>query len=361
MKRWNPVWMTRIAVFALALSVFAACDDSTGPDGDVDVAQTQAAVDAVVNQFFTENQGLASLEIFGAQIGTALPSIVPLNLALSPGEATFHGMATRLRESMGALVTRQASGATLMAIPPEFEGKTFEFNGQTGQYEMTARTGAPVDGVRFILYDGISTLNEVGYLDLIDRSNFAVVPVAIDIRLSVFITDVGEVLNYRITGSASDNGGTLLVNGFLSDGTDQLDFDFTFSGSDATGADFSFTLSAGDLSMTLDVSEGVTGSGSINVLITNGSQDILFVLLVAEDGTIQPGSGIFFENTPVAVFSGNLETEDVTIINAEGEPLSQQQLLGLAEIFVGMEQAFVVMEELFALGLGLIGLVFFFS
>ena len=359
MSKRYPVWLTRLVVFSLAMSVFAACDDATSP-GDVDIQGTQAAVDQVINQFFVENQGLTSLEIFGAQIGTAMPSISPVNLVLTPEEATLHGVASHLRESVGALSTRSASAATLMAIPPQFEGKTFEYNSQTGAYEPTERTGAPAGGIRFILYDGISTLAEVGHLDLIDNSNFGVVPAAIDITLSVFITDVGELLHYRITGSASDTGGTLLVDGFLSDGSDQLDFDFNFSGSDATGVDAVFTLSHDGLTMTLDTSMGPTGAESISIEITNGNDNILFVLLVANDGTVQTGSGIFLGNTPVAVFSGNIGDETFTVTNSDGAPITEEQLIALAEVFTAIEVAFIVMEELFVLGLGLIGIAFFF-
>lgn len=360
MKTWNPVWLTRIGVFALALSVFAACDDSTGLDGDVDIEGTQAAVNQVVNQFFVDNPGLQSLEIFGAQIGGALPSVTPFNLSLTPEEASLHGLAGRLRESVGSVYTGKRSGGTLMAIPSEYLGTTFEWNSQTDQYEPGLRSGAPANGVRFILYDGISTLEEIGHLDFIDASNFAVVPVAVDVTLSIDITDLGEVLHYRITGSASDTGGTLLVDGFLSDGTDQLDFDFNFSGTDATGSNAVFTLTAGTLSMTLDLSESTTGASSFSIEITNGDDEILFVLLVAADGTLQTGSGIFFGNTPVAVFSGNIESDDVTITSSEGTPLTQNQLFALAEIFVGIEQAFIIIEEIFELGLLLIGLSFIF-
>ncbi len=360
MKTWNPVWPTRIGVFALALSVFAACDDSTGLDGDVDVEGTQAAVNQVVNQFFVNNQGLQSLEIFGAQIGTALPSITPFNLSLTPEEASLSGLADRLRENLGSVYTGKRSGATLMAIPSQYLGTTFEWNSQTGQYEPGQRAGAPPNGVRFVLYDGIVTLNEIGHLDFIDASNFAVVPVAVDVTLSVVTIDEGEVLYYRITGSASETGGTLLVDGLLSDGTDNLDFDFNFSGTEATGSSMVFTLSAGALSMTLDLSESTSGASTFSIEITNGDDEILFVLLVAEDGTLQGGSGIFFGNTAVAVFSGNIQTDDVAVTSAEGTPLTQEQLFALAEIFVGIEQAFVLMEEIVGLGLLLIGLSLFF-
>jgi hypothetical protein len=359
MKTISPVWLTRIGIFALALSVFTACDDSTGVDGEVDIEGTEAAVNQVINQFFVSNPGIQSLEIFGAQIGQALPSVTPFNLSLTPGEASLHGLADRLRESVASVYIGKPAGATLMAIPSELLGTTFEWNAQTGQYEPGQRAGAPDNGVRFILYDGISTLNEVGHLDFIDASNFSVVPVAVDVTLSIVITDVGEVLHYRITGSASETGGTLLVDGFLSDGADQLDFDFSFSGTEATGSTATFTLTAGSLTMSLDVSNSTTGAGSISIEITHGNDEILFVLLVAEDGTLQGGSGIFFGNTPVAVFSGNIETNNVTVTNAEGAPLTQEQLLALAEIFVGIEQAFIVVEGLFELGLLLIGLAVF--
>jgi hypothetical protein len=358
--RRTRVWLARLTAVALALSFVAGCgDDATGPS-DVDVQSTQAAVDAVISQFFMENQGVQSLELFGTAIATTFPSVAAFDLLPDAETTSFFNMADRIRTSMTAVLSRKSSAASLMAIPQQALGKTFVYNPQTQSYEASTRTGAPSNGVRFILYDDLTNLNEIGYLDLIDQSNFNVTPAAINITLSIVVNGVGEVLNYNITGSAGDTGGTLLINGFLSDGTDKLTFDIRISGSDATGFDALFTLGAPQVSITLDMSESTGGVQSLKVTITHGTDEILIVINAAADGTIQSGSGIFFNNTPVAVISGNIEQDNVQVRNAEGNPLTQEELVALSQIFVGIEQAFAVMTELVALGLGLIGIVFFF-
>jgi hypothetical protein len=362
-------WLASILAFAIVLPLIAACgDDSTSPTTDLDPAEAQAALEQVIDQYFNDNPGLSSLETFGAAIGNALPSLAPAAFTLYPESPNLFGVAGRLGQSMRAAYARAASLPMLMAnIPTELLGTTFIYDPGNSQYIASDRTGAPADGVRFILYDGISTLNEVGYFDLIDKSNFGINPATIDITFKVFITAASTtmpVVNYRVTGTVSDTGGTLLVTGFLSDGSDQLDFDFEVTGSDATGYTAGFTLSAGSISVTLDISETTTGSQTLEASISAGTDEIKFIITIAANGDIQGGSGIFFNDGSgdvlVATFSGNIEQDNVTLNNAQGNPLTQQELVALANIFAAMEYAVVVMEELFAFGLALVGISFFF-
>jgi hypothetical protein len=359
--------LARLATFALAFSFFAACEDdpTSSVPPDVDPAETQAALESVVQQFFTDNQGLTSLETFGAAIGGAIPSIAQVNLTLSPESPTFHGVAERFRQSMADLYARNMSGPVLMAgIPVDLHGTTFEYNPTSLQYEPTERAGAPTDGIRFILYDNVTALNEVGHLDLIDKSNFEINPATINITFAVIITDISTVtpvVSYGVTGTVSETGGTLLVTGFLSDGTDQLDFDFQVSGSETTGFNADFTLSVENvLAININLGETPTGTATFEASISDGAHEILFILTIAANGDLLGGSGIFFDQILVATFTGNIEQDTVQLNNAQGDPLTQQELIALANIFVALEQAFVVMEGLFAFGLGLVGVIFFF-
>ncbi len=362
-------WLASIAAFAFVLPFIAACgDDSTGPTTDLNPAEAQAALEQVIDQYFNDNPGLNSLETFGAAIGNALPSLAPVSFSLHPESPTLYGLADRLGQSMRAVYARGTSLPMLMAnIPTEVLGTTFVYDPGSSQYVASDRTGAPTDAVRFILYDGITTLNEVGYFDLTDKSNFGINPATIDVTFKVFITAASTtmpVVNYRVTGTVSDTGGTLLVTGYLSDGSAQLHFDFEVTGSDATGYDAGFALSAGNLSVTLDISETTTGSQTLGASISAGSDEIKFIITIAANGDIQGGSGIFFNDGSgdvlVATFGGNIEQDNVTLNNAEGDPLTQQELVALANIFAAMEYAFVIMEELFAFGLALVGVSFFF-
>ncbi len=366
MKGTKRFQFARFVTFALALSFLAACeDDPTSVTPDVDPAETQAALESVVDQFFTNNDGLASLETFGAAIGAAIPSIAPINLTLSPESPTFHGMAERFRQSMADLYTRTTSRPMLMAaIPVELHGTTFVYNPTSVQYEASELPGAPTDGIRFILYDNATDLNPVGHFDLIDKSVFDISPATINITFAVFVTDVSTVtpvVSYGVTGTVSETGGTLLVNGFLSDGTDQLDFDFQVTGSETTGFNADFTLSVENvLAVNFNLSETLGGSSTLEASISDGAHEILFILTIAATGDILGGSGIFFDDILVATFTGNIEQDTVQLNNAQGDPLTQGQLIALANIFVALEEAFVVMEGLFAFGLGLVGVIFFF-
>ncbi len=360
--RKTGVLLARVAALAATLSFAAGCGgDSTGPSNPADVVGTQAAVDAIVNQFFLQNPGVQSLQIFGTAITTTLPSVAAFDLMPSAETTSLLGMATRLEGAMTSVLSRRGSAAQLMSIPAQFLGTTFVFNPQTGQYEASTRTGAPANGVRFILYDDTTTLNEIGHLDIIDASDLTVTPAAIDITLSVVVTNIGEVLNYRLTGSASDTGGTLLANGTLSDGTDQLGFDVRISGTDATGFSGKITLTATDVTLTLDASQAADSSGRLDMTIQHGTDEILIVISAAADGTIQPGSGIFVNNTLVAVFSGNTNTGNIDVKNAQGNPLSQQELTALGQIMVSVTITFSLMEQLVDIGLQLIGVIIFFQ
>jgi hypothetical protein len=325
------------------LSVTAACADTgTGPTGsNLIIAETQAAVDEVVQKFFTDNAGVQSLTELQSLIATALPSLAPSTAALSTESTQLHGV--------------QAS----MAIPTELLGRTFEYDTTTSGYQPTERTGAPVDGIRFILYSDISSLNEIGYFDLVDKSDFALSPATIDVTLDLTITDVGDVLSYRITGSLEGTDGALLVDGFLSDGADQLVFDFAVSGSESSGFDGDLELSMGDLSLARDFHEETTAT-TIEAEITDGPNEIVFVLIANEGGDVQEGSGVWLDDTLVAFFSGNLQTDTVSITDSEGVTLKQAELLGLAEIFVAFDWASMVTESLIGLGLDLIEVQFFF-
>jgi hypothetical protein len=362
-------WLARTAAVALVLPFIAACgDDSTGPETDLNPAEAQAALEQVIDQYFNDNPGLASLETFGAAIGNALPSLAPATFSLQPESPTLYGLADRLGQSMRAVYARGNSLPMLMAnIPTEVLGTTFVYDPGSSQYVASERTGAPTNGVRFILYDGITTLNEVGYFDLIDNSNFGINPATIDVTFRVFITAVSTttpVVNYVVAGTVSDTGGSLLITGFLSDGSGQLNFTFDVTGTEATGYGAEFALSAGGISVTLDINETTTGSQTLEASITAGSDEIKFIITIAANGDIQGGSGIFFNegsgDVLVATFSGNILQDNVTLNNAQGNPLTQQELVALANIFAAIEYAVVIMEELFAFGLALVGVAFFF-
>ena len=350
MRRAKLFWPARVAMLALALSVFIACDDDeTGPS----LSDTGESVSSAINQFMTQNEGLASLEVFGTYIADLLAP-VPVGPAITSKPNTITGLTKDIRASLAEL----GAPAT---IPPDFLGVTFVYDAGQSAYVPSERMGAPENGVRFILYDNPSDLNEIGYLDFIDESDFGAQPAVIDVWLEVFLTGVGTVLDYTITGTAMEGSGELTFDGYLSDGTETLFFEFVLAGADQTGWDALFTLTLENLSLALDLSELPNGSESITITIEDAANDnsIVFDISVDELGEVQEGSGITVNGELVAIISGNVE-DTVTITNAEGDPLTDEEINALTQIFGGLLQAFLVMGHIFAFGVGLIGLSFFF-
>jgi hypothetical protein len=140
----------------------------------------------------------------------------------------------RLVESIGRILSAVAppNGAQLVPIIRSgLLGKTFVYHADTKKYEVDrARTGAPANGVRFILYqvgeDGVPVepLTETGYSDLTDEKASAADAVGLRLRV---VAGAVTYLDYRFDIAGSIGSATFRVAGFLSDGTDRVNFDLS--------------------------------------------------------------------------------------------------------------------------------------
>jgi hypothetical protein len=367
--RGSTPMIARAAPLAAALVFFFGCGDSTGPAPDVDTEGTEAAFEQVLDQYFNDNPGLDSLEkslaVFRDDISNALQStgsVNPTAQALPPHPV---GQNSRLGQSVRESSARGTALSMLRAsIPTDSLGTTFEYDADSSRYVASVRTGAPTDGVRFILYNDKTALNEVGYIDLSGQSILDASGSPIDVTLKVFIASDSAtlpVLNYQATGTVSGTGGTLSFTGFLSDGGSQLDFDFGISRSGLTGYGADLALTAGDLSVTFDIATETTTRQTLEASIVTGSGEIRFLVEADENGDIQDGSGVFLDDGSgeafVASFAGEIG-QRIQLSNTEGDPLTQQELVALANIFTGVEYARVLMEGLLDIGLALVGISF---
>ncbi len=113
------------------------------------------------------------------------------------------------------------------AILEEHLGKTFIRNASTLEYEVSDRTGAPSNGVRFIVYtvnpisgQPVTPLQEVGYADVevTQTTNSA------SIRIELVSGNV-TYLDYTVGATASQTAATINVSGFVSNGEDRVNFD----------------------------------------------------------------------------------------------------------------------------------------
>ncbi len=366
MRRLKALWLTRLTVAALALSVFAACSGDNGPPGDLDPTEAAAALDNVVAEYFDQNDALNSLTYFGAFLG------VPLSPAVAPVEAISAldvGTAEALR--LGALASvnewqawRASSSSTPERIPVGALGKTFRWNELANPpgYEIDPdATGAPANGVRFILYsvdpnlEPINPLTEIGYLDIIDTSSFP----TITISMTAHVNGKGDLLDVDVSGSSGPTSFTLTTDGMVSNGEQQLRFGIDVSGTTQTvnfSFDFSFATFSANLTFEGQIVDDELGSGSLVVTLTDTSNrgNAVFSLSVDSQGVIGQNSGVTLNGDLVAVITGTMNEPLIT--NAEGDPLTPVELQALGQLFEGVGDIFEMFMEIFVFSLFLIAL-----
>ena len=305
---------------ALALLAAACSDNSVAPKSPANPQATAAELAALGSVF---NAGaLQSLSSVSGSISPSAPA--PLSaLALAASANPLHH-STRLepyaRRIDGARVfarllkPEMSVNAVAALFPAAFVGKTFEWNFTTLHYDTTARTGAPSNGVRFILYAidpltdqpaGPAPGTEVGYVDLKDESGSSPkvhvivagvggAPVYVDYTVtlttqstsSVKITTGGYITNgagspdsLRFTGAISASGSTTSISV-----TEDVSFDvnshdihvrnwqrvtFTQSGNQTTlSLRISFRFEHAGEVVTLDGSLDATNAGDVNGTFT---------------------------------------------------------------------------------------------
>jgi len=183
-----------------------------------------------------------------------------------------------------AAVTTDAGAALIPVMRPSVLGRTFVYDPATRTYVPDgARTGAPPNGVRFVLYE---TANgdpipgrEVGYADLTDERRSSAT--AAGIRLVVVSRGVTH-LDYSFDLAGSLDAATFEVRGFLSDGTERIDFTVTtahqlFGRGGAATLDATLAVPRHGFTVTAKA-EGVAGEsngdGEIDLTIASGADRI---------------------------------------------------------------------------------------
>ena len=112
----------------------------------------------------------------------------------------------------------------------------------------------------------------------------------------------------------------------------------------------------GSIVVSLEFTADATGGAGIQALITDTNTDdvIEFVLTFDAQGQIASGSGILVNDNLVAVISGTVDSASLT--RADGSPLTDAEIAALAELFDGLGALFDAFGEIFALGIGTVGI-----
>ena len=130
------------------------------------------------------------------------------------------GMAIQSMTVLGSHMTLSAAaapsaGATMGVFPPGAPlGSTYAYDAALQQYVLSDATGAPANGVRFMLYSVPVTAQSstIGYVDLLDDTT----------ALGVRVFETGSqtpVVEYRVSGDTTSLTAAVAGSGLVNQGT----------------------------------------------------------------------------------------------------------------------------------------------
>ncbi|MDH3289493.1 MAG: hypothetical protein OEO20_03295 [Gemmatimonadota bacterium] len=311
---------------ATALAV-GACGDAAAP-GDFDAVQTnQAALEALgpfAGNPAIEAMGLLTTAMpdFGAApVAPAMPAAdgmpIPENLRLLTQVAPF------LSPTQPAVI-----------FPADLLGKTLVYNGSTGKYEVAPdSTTAPAIGIRLILYavdpifhQPIDPLTQVGYLELTDEGT----PAA-DRLGAIAVVNGITYLEYLASAVVTTSSLTFTAEGYLSDGTTQVDFSLSHTWSQVDGFHLSYAIDVPSKGVGLTVTANLdpqSEMGTYELTVYDGGSSV--VLSVQATPTSLTGSVTHGGNVVVKI-SGTPENPVFT--DGADNPLTAEQVQALGELF----------------------------
>ncbi len=217
------------ALMAIAISLGACAESTSLPttlepvEMQGDIAAQQAAFDTPATNSFSE---------MGYEIDNALASIggVAINLPMQMLRDGAQRPVMRERDRIISMLDDETMAPN--AIPLSALGKTFVWNATSDVYEVSVRTGAPANGVRFVLYtydfetfSFAEPLVEVGYVELSRTSNTATAAV---------FNGSTKVVEYTVTVGGTANFPTVSMAGFAGTGANLTNFTLVFGVSAST-------------------------------------------------------------------------------------------------------------------------------
>jgi len=271
-------------VSVTGLGLLAGCSDGTDArPGRFNAARVDAGVSAVERAVVSPVLG--SLQVVGRLAG---------DIGAPAATIGTVGWESGLENAIQRLAATTDAGAALIPVMrPSVLGKTFVYDASARKYlPDAARTGAPPNGVRFVLYETAPNGDpipgrEAGYADLNDERRSSTTTAGI--RLVVVSGGV-TYLSYSFDLTGSFEAANFAVHGFLSDGTERIEFSIGTShqlfgrGGKAT-LDATLTVPQHDFVVTAKA-EGTAGEsngdGQIDLTIRSGADEIVVDAQTAE-------------------------------------------------------------------------------
>jgi hypothetical protein len=222
-----------LAAAALAALAAGCGKDSNAPEAPFDPAGTSSDMSAVGASF--DSPALASFNAASDEIGLTTGGSAALALTARPTASLATGgkaSAVRYAASLAKRYTSRSQGPSLAvaqaSIPANLLGTTFVWDVNVQHYAASDLTGAPADGVRFLLYAvnpitgiPVEPLVEIGYADVTTTQTSS--------SASANIVVVSEGVTYldysaRITATSASTG-DIAITGYATNGDDRVNFD----------------------------------------------------------------------------------------------------------------------------------------
>jgi hypothetical protein len=336
-----------LAVLALATLMAGCGGDSTAPDAPFDPAGTSSDLGAMEASFDSPamagfgSAAAAISSVLGESSAAAAVRAVPTKALVTRGRPGARHYAATVAEAYVRPTGGMRPVAGSAAILEEHLGVTFTYNAETDTYEASELTGAPDDGVRFIVYAvnaitgvPVEPLVEVGYADITASETASSASVRI-VLVSAGVT----YLDYSIGATGSESAATVSISGFVTNGDDRVNFDLDNQ--------INFDDELAIESVTLDYTLIVPTRGGFRIdFETEATQATATSTLEARGphGTVTitgnqtSTTGSFEVEVNGELFATVTTTGSETVITgADGEALTEQELetLGdLLDIFV---------------------------
>ena len=226
------------AMTSLALAIAACGKDGAGPS-EFNPQGTSADVSAAQDAF--ASGPTASFSAVGADISTVLGGspVIQGSMAMLTSKPSRLGAAyaRRIAELAPAGGANTRIQARVASIPAELAGVTFVWDEGTDTYVASDLSGAPANGVRFLLYAvdpimlrPVEPVVETGYVDVIDQSTLS----TLNVRVKVVQANV-TYLDYDVTSSAAGTSGIVTIDGYAFNGSVRADFTLKNSISESDG------------------------------------------------------------------------------------------------------------------------------
>ena len=281
---------------------------------------------------------------------TGAVSVALLQASLAAASSGSHWEAAAAAEAFAA-----AGPASGPLLPMDFRGRTYD-RGVDGYRYNPERTDAPVNGVRFILYEVDPVTHEpgdteIGYVDLLDESTDPVYVARV-----VVVTGGVVRINYTVSAMVGTQTLGFTVSGFIGDGTNQINvylsmtFVHALPVSTATVEHLISVPSRGfevDATVVFEFNdETLQGSADVNATFMQGHHTVTVVgVMTFTEGDLPTEGGSFEIHVDGQLFATvtvdvTANGETITVLNATGGELTSAEAEHVRTIFHGLEEMF---------------------